>query len=415
MELTKSNFSLIDYPFEIRTPIYGEKTGRDGMVSWGSDNCYPEYLLSLLDKSGKHSAIVKNKSQLIGGNGFNENELGIKAMRFLVNAQGEEDLDSILAKISYDMEIFGCFALNPIWSRDRETIAAIRYVPVNKLRIAKSKEGNIEYWISEDWSNRKSTPIKYQPFSVDNREIPSTIYFCAEYRPGNGYYPIPEYISGVNWIELEGEISVFHLKNIQRGFAPSFSINVNSGIPSPEDMDTFVRDLKRQFSGSLNAGQAFVTFAEDRDHGVDINPIETNNNDNKFIDLNKSTEDGIYQAHRVTNPALFGVMTPGKLGNTQELSEELDRFNQMYVKPKQMILERVFNELAAVNGISEWLYINEVSIPVPIKVSTGDILSVLTSPLIPEVKKQVLMQIGLTEEEATKLVPITNITNPTNG
>lgn len=415
MEKKKINLSVIPYEYECPVPVYVEKCGRDGVINWGISNDYPYYLLSLMEKSGKHSAIVKTKSQLIGGNGFNESNMSKKALNFISNPYGEESLDSILAKVSYDLEIYGGYALNVIWSRDRESVAAIKYIDISKISISKDKEGNIEYIYSQETRNKRSGAVRYKPFNPDDREEASTIFFYAEYRPGMGYYPIPEYISGANWMELEYEISQFHLKNVKNGFAPSFSIAVNTGIPSPEERDDFYTYIKKQFEGSINAGKAFVTFAEDKDHSVDITPIETNDNDEKFITLNESTEDGIFQAHRITNPALFGVLTPGKLGNTQELAEELKRFNDLYVVPKQMALERVFNEFSSLSGVNDWLKINTYEIKIAVVPTTNDILLILNSPVSSEAKRELLLHIGLPQDKAEILVPIQENNNPTNG
>jgi hypothetical protein len=50
-------------------PIFIERKGRE-WISYGEDNMYPNYLLELYNKSGKHGAIVKSKANYITGEGW---------------------------------------------------------------------------------------------------------------------------------------------------------------------------------------------------------------------------------------------------------------------------------------------------------------------------------------------------------
>jgi len=66
---------------------------------------------------------------MIGGAGFSS--LDIRTEEFLI----ENNMDDILLRISYDYELYGNFALNIIWSRDRQSIAKINYIDVSKVRV----------------------------------------------------------------------------------------------------------------------------------------------------------------------------------------------------------------------------------------------------------------------------------------
>lgn len=402
-------FGLDSYKFELLSnkPKYTEMyDSKNGIVTWGDDNNYPEYLLNLLNKSGKHNSIVKGKSQFIGGNGFDRTGLSKKAINWLNNEYNEEDMDEILAKIAYDNEIFGCYALNVIWSKDREFISRVSYIPVNKLRIEKNpSEGRQYYYLSDDWSNYSRTPkIKYPAFDPNDREEASTIYLVQEYRPGNQFYTIPEYISASKWIELEFEISQFHLKNIQNSFAPSMLLSFNSGVPSPDEMEENNRALKRTYEGAMNAGSVIITYAESAANAPTITPIESNNTDDRFTRLNQDVEDGIFQGHRVTNPALFGVKTPGQLGNSKEYTDSIRAFQSMYSLPKQKSISKIFTYLASFNGINDIIMPAPYTLETPKETSITELMSVLTSPLPPETKFQVLLAAGYGKDVSKKLI-----------
>jgi len=108
---------------------YEEKLIRDSIITWGKENDFPKYLLSLQDKSSKHNAILKSKASMIGGGGFIS--LDTRTEQFLI----ENNMDDVLLKISYDYEVFGNFALNIIWSRDRQSISKINYIDVSMVRV----------------------------------------------------------------------------------------------------------------------------------------------------------------------------------------------------------------------------------------------------------------------------------------
>lgn len=242
-KINTTEFKIFNFN-SVEIPQFSEYESRYGYIQFGDDNLYPNYLQALLSKSGKHNAIVKFKSAMIGGNGIKEDGLSPNALKFIENRFGKDDLEEVVAKISYDLEIYGAFALNIIWSKDRKTIAAINYVDAAKVRIANPDPlvpTISKYYVCADWSNtKKYKPVCYDGFTYNKKSNPSQILYVKEYRAGCEWYGQPEYIPGVNWIELEYEISMFHLNEAKGGFAPSMLINFSNGIPSDEEMDMVI-------------------------------------------------------------------------------------------------------------------------------------------------------------------------------
>ena len=399
------NFASVEIP----QPSESISNGR-AWVSFGDDNLYPQFLISLSNRSSLHASILKQKAMLIGGNGFSKLGLSPEALSFLKNVYNQDDLDQIVFKIAMDMELYGGFYLNVIWSKDKSRIAEINYVDPSKVRIAISDKPNKypqqeNYWYCDDWNNSyRHQPVLYQGFSTSNKKESSQILYVKEYRPGTEYYARPEYEAGVRWIELEWEISNFHLNNVKNGFHPSMLINFPIGQPSNEESFEIVRRLRNQYAGSDMAGNVMVTFSDSKDTAATFEPINLNASDERFIMLNEQVREGILKAHRVTNPGLFGIETPGKLGSRNELLESLEIFTQQYVIPKQRIIEKTFNWLRKINGISDELKLN-VYKPQFSKINTNinDILSVLQSTITAEQKYHLLVQNEYEEAVATSL------------
>jgi len=333
-------------------PQFVETINRRGWVNYGEDNLYPDYLISLMNRSAKHNAILKRKTQMIAGNGWSKDGLDQTAINFIANPYGEENLDDIVRLTTLDYELFGGFSLEIIWSKDRTKIAQINYLPVNKVRISENRK---HIFYSDDWTKiNKFAPIK-KPVFDPNMTDSSQILYVREYKPGNEYYPTPDYLPIVPYCELEYEICLFHLNQVKHGFAPSMAITFKNGIPSDDEMKDIIAQLQNDFRGAMNAGKVMFLFADGADRTPEITPINLNNSDERFVELNKEITQGILTGHQVTNPGLFGISTPGELGQKTIILESLEIFQSTYVEPRQRLIERVFNRLLRINGSSSSL------------------------------------------------------------
>ena len=399
-------------------PQYKESVNvRGGFINFGDENAMPDYYISLIDRSPKHNAIIHQKASMTSGNGISRKDLSNEALIWISNAMNEMDMDEIAARIGYDLEVYGAFLLNIVWSKDRKKIAEINYMNPQAMRMAiPDIDGKIPgYYISKDWSNIEkegNRPVFYPAFSTADRSDPSQLLYVRTYQAGKYFYGVPEYISGSRWIEMEYEISQFHLSNIRNGFAPSMFINFPTGIPTDEEMAINDKKLMRQLAGPKGGGKAFITYSEDKDSSPIISPIESNSNDSKYIELNDIITEGILGAHRANDPALFGLSNGegGIFSSQNQILNSLELFRSQYIVPKQRFIEKCLNRLARINGISDKIELNEYELNFSkMDVSISDILSILQSPISDDAKKSLLSINGYSEEDANKLV----ITAPT--
>jgi hypothetical protein len=422
----KTKIIKIDQSFsDYKIPQFEESINKSkGWVEYGEDNQFPYYLISLIAKSPRHASIVKKKAMLIGGRGFLKVNLQSDTMEFIANKKNEYDLEEILSKISYDLELFGGFALNIIWSKDRTKISEINYIDVSKLRVAipdPDQPDEEKYFICDGWENtRKYSPVLYDAFSTVNRKQASQILYVKGHRAGTEFYAQPDYLPAIYWMEMELKISEYHLSQIIRGFHPSFHINWPIGNSAgDEEMDELVRRLKMQFSGSTNAGESFISFSEDENKPT-ITPIQENSSDEKFIGLDELIEKGILHSHRVNNPELFGIQdrNAGKLGNAKsDRIESMMEFEIDYVIPQQRILEKIINKIAAINGLTDKLSINKYTDAYK-KVGTDsstDILNIISNQFItPRQKYYMLMSLNYDHNVSSNLSGYTDAYNEKN-
>jgi|694.fasta_scaffold131691_3 hypothetical protein len=320
-------------------PIERENVSR-GWVNFGESNMYPQYLIELQSESPVHGSIVNSISQMIAGQGIvGGNDV---ANAYLSGLK----IDSIIPHISRDLKLFGGYYLEVIWSMDRTTIAQVNHLPFENCRLACSDENDdlIGVWYSRDWSDmrkKKNTPHFIPMFDEETKDaLPKQVIFVHTLKMGSEYYPKPDYIGSVNYIELTRQIGEYHVNNILNGFFPSLIASFNNGIPSLEEQHLIKNQLQMSIQGAENAGKVLTFFNEERDRGVEFTAFPINDADKQYQFLSEECTKQIMIAHRVTSPLLFGVRDGGGLGsNTDEMRTALFIFQRQVIEPFQRLIE----------------------------------------------------------------------------
>ena len=339
---------------EAKQPEYREKKGV-GYIEFGEKNDYPNYLLSLYNKSAKHNAIVKGKVNYITGNGWATKEDDAKAEEFINNPNPYESLTDLTRKVSIDLEVFGGAYLEIIWSKIGEQIASITHIDYTKVR---SNKDNTQYWI-KDWNDRKQEAeviIGFNPSVPQGKQI----LYLKEYRPGLDTYALPGYLGALNYIESDVEVSKHVLGNAQTGFSASKLITLPNGEPSPDEKRNIERRFTERFSGS--DGKKFIlSFVADINKKPAVDDLGASDlTKEDFGRVDNMIQQNIFAGHQITTPSLFGILVEGSLGTRSEIRDGYEVFKNTYVNDKQQYLESIFNRLAEYNGITSELYIKPV-------------------------------------------------------
>lgn len=318
-----------------KIPVFKETNNKD-YILYGEDNCYPEYLTTLYNKSAKHNAIITGKARYIFGKGFeNGNQI--------INALGET-INDIIRKAILDIEIYGGFRLEVIWDRGGR-IREMYHVDFTTLRKAKDGTGffYLEKW--EKWV--RASEMRFIPVFNQNKRLGSQIYAYDEYRPMLRYYPLPSYIGCNNYIETDIEISKFYLSSIRNGMMPSKMIQFFKGEPSEEKKKSIEEGFKKKFGGAENAGRFLLVFNESNgvNQTVKVDDLSGSELDKMFVELNKTCQQEIFSGHQITSPMLFGIKTEGQLGGSTELKTAYEIFLNTYAAPKAEAVDRELNYL----------------------------------------------------------------------
>ena len=331
---------------------YAETASREGFVNYGADNLFPQYLVDLFHSSATHNALSTTIAMMIFGEGFDATSLEGRL------AFDQWNLNDELRKACLDFKIQGGFALEVNWSLDRTTIANVSHLPFENIRSGFVNEDEIveTYYYSKDWSNKQEEQVEIHRFHKEmNVEFPTQILYVKPFSPGSFYYPKPDYIGSINYIELDKEIGVYHINNIKNGMAPSYRVHFLNGIPPQEERNRIRMDIERQLAGASNAGKFIVTYSDDPERKPVFEPFELSDAHNQYQFLSEEVTSKIMVGHRVTSPQMFGVSVPGKLGGGGELAEASELFERNVIAPARQVVTEAVKTLLNASGIESQL------------------------------------------------------------
>ena len=331
---------------------YRETANKMGFVNYGDDNLFPQYLVDLYHSSATHNALSTTIAMMIFGEGFDATTLDGRL------AFDQWNLNDELRKACLDFKIQGGFALEVNWSIDRTTIANVSHLPFENIRSGfVNEDEKVEYYYySKDWNDKREEPSEICTFNPErNIEHPTQILYVKPFSPGSFYYPKPDYVGSINYIELDKEIGVYHINNMKNGMSPSFSIHFKNGIPPQEERNRIRMDIERQLSGASNAGKFIVTYSDDPDRKPDFEPFQLSDAHNQYQFLSEEVTSKIMVGHRVTSPQMFGVAVPGKLGGGGELAEASELFEKNVIAPARQVVTEAVKTLLNAAGLDSQL------------------------------------------------------------
>ena len=338
------------------SPEIKEVNGED-WIEYGADNNYFQYLIDRYNGSPTNNAAINGISQAIYGKGLNATDASRKPNEYAqMISLFKKD---VVRKLSYDLKLMGQCAIQVIYSKGRKKIAQLEHMPIETLRAEKAnKDGEIPaYYYFKDWANikRSDTPLRIPAFGMSNEDI--EIYYIKPYKSGFYYYSPVDYQGGLQYAELEEEVSNYHLNNIMNGLAPSMLINFNNGTPNQEERALIETKIAAKFSGSSNAGKFILAFNDNKESSAEITPVQLSDAHNQYQFLSEEAQSKIQVSHRVVSPFLLGIRTStGFSSNADEIKTASLLMDNTVIRPFQELLIDCFDHLLAFNDISLNLY-----------------------------------------------------------
>ncbi len=345
-------------------------------VNWGPRNSAPNYYMKLYNTSPTFHSLTYLKKMLIAGGGFVVDPSNIEANNWLEDYNINAELD----KVAEDKAIFNGFALDVQY--DSNGIPAnVEYITMPSLRPENSIKPT-KIYVSRDWTCRNlpgneyfTIPIFEKNVSVSSNE--REVYYDIGNFPGNYHLPMPTWISGVKYIELEKELSTFHLAGVTNGLVSSgyFTINDN---PTKEEKEKFEQNIKNTFTGVENAARYMVFYDADGKN-LTFTAIKSDNNADIYNALNDICVQKVCQASMLSSPTLAGLPGDGSIF-TNGLSTAYEYFNggiiQDLRKPILFAFGTIMKRMGLIKSLKE-LKIKDLK-PIQFTFDSNVLLAVLT-------------------------------------
>ena len=338
------------------SPEVQEVANKD-WVAYGADNDYFQFLIDRYNGSPTNNAAINGISQAIYGKGLNATDAAKKPDQYaqMITLLHKD----CVRKLCYDLKLMGQAAIQVVYSKDRNRISQLEHFPIETLRAEKANDdGEIPaYYYFKDWIGIKPSdkPLRIPAYGMSNESI--EIYYIKPYRAGFYYYSPVDYQGGIQYAELEENISNYHLNNIMNGLSPSMLINFNNGTPNQQERELIEQRIASKFSGSSNAGKFILAFNDNKESQAEITPVQLSDAHNQYQFLSDESAKKIMVAHRIVSPMLLGIKDNSGLGNNaEEIKTASLLMDNTVIRPFQELLIDCFDKLLSYNDISLNLY-----------------------------------------------------------
>jgi hypothetical protein len=311
-------------------PVIKESMGKDWVMNGEANQMYKDIINSYYG-SPTNSAIIDSYSRFIFGKGLNIKQDFIS----------KKDL----RKICNDLVLFGEASIEVL--KDGK----LTHADKSKLLPNKAKDGKIEsYWYSFDWDEQRKYEPKEIPAFGFGKGSESQIYIISSYQIGQFYFNNPSYISSLPYCELESELANYFVNHIKNGLSFGHVINVNGGKPeSEEDVKKHSNKIRRELTGSNNAGKFLLSFNNNKEEETTVSALEVSNAHEQYTFLTQEAQDKICVAHKVVSGAILGINKSTGFSSTADEIEVA--FNETYINVIKPFQQLIIDALEEIKGV----------------------------------------------------------------
>jgi len=354
----KITFGKVDTSKLRKFNYHENKDTKDSkFVRNGSDNQFPQHIIEMYNRSSINAACINAIVEGVIGEGLTADDQEVLQRANSHN----ESWNDIFAKAALDYKLQGSFALEIIYSNDRQRLEAY-HIDFSYIRAEeKDYRGHIKgYFVSSEWDRKAKFSSNIYNDEKDTEYLPTynpelkedqprQIYVHRSYRPGQEYYPLPDYVAALRIIELDSSVDDFHTNNIKNSLAPSLSITTFTG-GSDDQLRNIEAQLIASYAGTSNAGGLIYMDVPDKETAPIITPIPQNGADGYYTTINDMVMQKILTAHRITSPMLLGIKETGQLGGRAEMIDAHQLFLSLVILPYQQEL------VSSIESIMEFNY-----------------------------------------------------------
>lgn len=327
---------------QMSVPTFSEVfTRNQPFIGWGPDNMFVEELYFLLNASPIHYSAIRARVDNCVGAGY--------VTDYKINSR--EYINDIAKRMYMELIVTGNLFLEIVWRTSRKDgIAGFHVIPSKYIRVAKPDvegEPATKYLYCRNWAQwRRSGVIEFSafdPLDYTNRQI----VHIKQYNGMSEYYGTPSYLSVLNDVKLNHEITNFNLHNIVNGCSPGLWIHFNAPAPDSDSEQTrILSKIEQRFQGSENAGRTIVSYGEDGSGKPEITTIGTNVEDGYFTSIFELVQHQILAGHNIPDASIIGLpQRTGFSSSADQLETGFKLFMNTSIIPMQKFMNRELKEI----------------------------------------------------------------------
>lgn len=359
------------------------------VMPWGKSNDLPEKRENLLLGNNIVPQLLRTARNIVLGSGFYaykdtfENgkkgieEVGIplEINDFLDNLMLQDFFLHLIRDFIIHQNSFPCFTP----ARDG-TLSKIKVIRAKYIRAEEqNKDGEIPNWLRcRDWLDAAEPIAKVKnltDFNTLTELREQFIFRVTDPFVGDEYYPVPNYWTGYEWIEIGNNIAKAHKWNLENSyFTPQlikiphrFFYNetaVRDGKMTAAEADSDEQNAIKDFIDSVDAAQAgakkagkvvWTTYFYDEHSGkeygdIKIESLPKNSNSEAFLDLFDKTNEANISGTGV-HPSLAAILTDSSLSSGSEIRNAL----LMYIITQALVPRRqILKVMTIIFRMNKW-------------------------------------------------------------
>lgn len=346
-------------------------SGMVDIMTWGKDNNLPQERERLVSDNNIVPALIERKRNIITGNGYfaytkrlekqadgtmkslqEEVEIPPAAAEFFEAV----DLDKYLSDAAGELMKHSLLLTDFIRNKGGQIIA-MEVKECKYMRAArKDTDGRVKKWYWSGFWGKQSAAnsiirkedrktVEIPVYAGEEARQPKFVVPAGDYLFNDGYYPIPSWWGGWEWIELANGIPAFHKANLLNGYNIRWHIEIpadyfldyeayNGAVDSDtkslvlntakEKEQEFMDNINEFLAGLANAGRTvFTKYELDKSMGKDfpgikIKALDYDMKDEALLKLFDKSNTANISAQGI-HPTLANIETQGKLSSGTEI------------------------------------------------------------------------------------------------
>lgn len=290
----------------------------------GEDNSNFKMIKDAYDDSPTNASIINAYCNYTLGEGLvdlavlndetkSSEELKIKLAKLSVNkylSKGDVKL------IVQDFKTYGAYSVQIIWNaavkKEDKKPLLIKHLPMNKIGINVDKEMNVNgYWFCFDWEEKNKYKPQFYPIFDGTYKDKDVEIYVVQRPSSNAFFSQPDWISGLRYAQLEGELANSAINHVLNGFQGTKVVNCNNGVPATEELKAeYKRKIIKDLTGTNNTNKIIVSFNASKEKGIEVTDIPVTELNQQYVHFAEEAEKKLRIAHSAS-PVLFSGTKEG--------------------------------------------------------------------------------------------------------